>query len=322
VADVLKSAIGDPNRYPYTQYNSLAEGIAKFHHVKPDQILLGCGSTDVLRVAASAFLGNGKQLVQASPTFEALEHYARCVGSDVVSVRLTPSFAHDLSAMLAQMGTSTTLIYICNPNNPTASLTPRKELERFIAALPASALVLIDEAYHHYAGTSGMYGSFVDHPLDSEKVIVSRTFSHVYGLAGLRVGYAVASPNVIQQMRKFTTENNITAIAAEVALVALYDRDGVSAAVQRNANDRQEFFNQAQARALKPIDSHANFVLMNTGHSATGVIEHFHKNDILIGRHYPPMDTYIRVSLGTPEEMLAFWRAWDKLLYAKNIMHH
>jgi histidinol-phosphate aminotransferase len=322
VTDAMQSAIGSSNRYPYMQYEALAESIANLHHVKTDNVLLGCGSTDILRVAASAFLGNGKQLIQALPTFEAMERYAGAVGSQVISVRLTPTFAHDLDSMLARAGASTTLIYICNPNNPTASLTPRKDLERFIGTLPASTFVLIDEAYHHYAGTSGMYASFIDRPLDDEKVIVARTFSKVYGLAGLRLGYAVASPNVIQQMRKFVTENNINAIATQAAVAALADADGVRAFVQRNADDRQEFFNQAMARALKPIDSHANFVMMNTSHPATEVIEHFRNDNILIGRRFPPMDTYIRVSLGRQEEMLAFWRTWDKLPYTKNMMHH
>jgi histidinol-phosphate aminotransferase len=322
VADAVKSAVGSSNRYAYMQYDALAESIANFHHVKPDQILLGCGSTEILRVAVSAFLGNGKQLIEASPTFEAMEHYARAAGSEVISVRLTPTFAHDLDGMLARASASTALIYICNPNNPTASLTPRNDLERFISALPASTFVVIDEAYHHYAGTSGMYASFIDRRLDTEKVIVARTFSKVYGLAGLRFGYAVASPNVIQQMRKFTTENNINVIVTQAAVAALDDTNGVSAFVRRNADNRQEFFNQAQARALKPIDSHANFVMMNTSHPATEVIQHFRQNNILIGRRFSPMDTYIRISLGREEEMLTFWRTWDKLPYAKNIMHH
>jgi len=322
VTNAAQSAIGRSNRYPRMQYSALAESIANLNHVTPQQVLLGCGSTEILRVAASAFLGNGKQLVQALPTFEAMEHYARAAGADVISVRLTPTFAHDLDSMLARTSASTTLIYICNPNNPTASLTPRKDLERFMGALPASTFVVIDEAYHHYAGSSGMYASFIDHPIDDERVIVTRTFSKVYGLAGLRLGYAVASPKVIQEMRKFATEDNINAIVTQAAVVALDDADGVSATVRRNADDRQEFFNQAMARALKPIDSHANFVMMNTLHPAKDVIQHFRKNDVLIGRCFPPMDTYIRISLGRHEEMLAFWSTWDKLPYAKNMMHH
>jgi histidinol-phosphate aminotransferase len=322
VADAIKSSIENANRYPRMEYNSLAEQIASFHNVKPEHVLLGCGSTEILRVAAFAFLGNGKQLVQASPTFEAIEHYARSADSEVISVRLTPAFAHDLDGMLARSTASTTLVYICNPNNPTASLTPRKDLETFIDKLPASTFVVIDEAYHQYAGQSGMYASFIDRPIDDERVIVTRTFSTAYGLAGLRLGYAVASPKLVHQLRKFTTEDNINAVVTQAAAVALDDTDGVDEFVRRNTNDRQEFFNQAMARALKPVDSHANFVMMNTFHPTEEIIRGFLQNNILIGRPFPPMNTYIRVSLGRSEQMRAFWRAWDALPYPKHSMHH
>jgi histidinol-phosphate aminotransferase len=322
VVEVMKSSIGSANRYPRTEYNSLAERIATASRVKPEQVLLGCGSTEILRMAAFAFLGKGRQLIQASPTFEAIEHYARAAGSEAISVRLTSGFAHDLDGMLARATASTTLVYICNPNNPTATLTPRKDVENFITKLPASTFVVIDEAYHHYAGQSGMYASFIDRPLDDERVIVARTFSKVYGLAGLRLGYAVALPKIIEQMRKFAIEDNINAIVTQAAGAALDDTDAINAFIQRNTDDRQEFFNQAMARALKPIDSHANFVMMNTFHPAEEVIEHFRKNNILIGRRFPPMDTYIRISLGRPEEMRAFWRAWDMLPYPKHSMQH
>jgi histidinol-phosphate aminotransferase len=322
VRNAITSAAQNANRYPRMRYNSLTEKIAGIHNVSPDRVLLGCGSTEILRVAACAFLGRGKQLIHASPTFEAIEHYAASVDSEVIAVPLTSGFAHDLDAMLGRVGASTAVVYICNPNNPTASITPRKDLETFISKLPVSTLVILDEAYHHYAGASGMYGSFLDHPFDDQRLIVLRTFSKVYGLAGLRLGYAVASPKVIQQMRRFATQDNVNAIATESAFVALDDADGINDFIQRNTNDRQEFFNQAMARVVKPIDSHANFVMMNTLHAAEDVIQHFRKNNILIGRHFPPMDTYIRVSLGRPEEMLAFWRTWDLLPFAKDFMHH
>jgi histidinol-phosphate aminotransferase len=322
VLDAITSAAQNSNRYPRMRYNSLAEKIAGIHHVSPEHVLLGCGSTEILRVAACAFLGRGKQLIHASPTFEAIEHYAASVDSEIIAVPLTSAFAHDLDAMLGRVGSSTRLVYICNPNNPTASLTPRKDLETFISKLPASTLVVLDEAYHHYAGASGMYASFLDHPSNDQKLIVVRTFSKVYGMAGLRLGYAIASPKVIQEMRRFTTQDNVNAIATETGFVALDDADGINDFIQRNANDRQEFFNQAMARALKPIDSHANFVMMNTFHLAQDVIQHFRQNNILIGRQFPPMDTYIRVSLGRPQEMRSFWQTWDLLPWAKNLMMH
>ena len=321
VLEAIQSSSGAVNRYPLLD-NSLTKRIADQHSVKPERILLGCGSTDILRMAAFAFLGNGKQLIQASPTFEAMESYAHAASSEVISVRLTPTFSHDLDGMQARVSESTTLVYICNPNNPTASLTPRRDLENFIRKLPASTVVVIDEAYHQYAGQSAMYSSFIDHPVDNEQVIVTRTFSTVYGLAGLRLGYAVAAPNTIEKMRRFASQENINTVAIQAALAALDDVDGVNDFIRRNMDDRQELFNQAMARALKPIDSHANFVMMNTFHPAEEVIQYFRKNNVLIGRNFPAMSTYIRISLGRPEDMERFWQAWDMLPYPKHTMQH
>jgi histidinol-phosphate aminotransferase len=322
VVEVINSAIGETKRYPSTQCESLVEQIAWVHHLRPEQVLLGCGSTEIFRVAASAFLGNGKQLLLASPTFDAIKDYAGAVGAQTIPVPLTPRFAHDVNSMVALANASTTLVYICNPNNPTASLTARQDLETFIGKLPRSTFVVIDEAYHHYVRRSAMYASFIDRPIDDDRVVVARTFSTVYGLAGLRVGYAVGSARTIQQMRKFVTRDNINAIATHAAAAALNDNDAVSEFVEQNANDRQEFFNQAMARSLKPIDSHANFVMMNSFRPAEETIEHFRKNNILIGPHFPQMDTFIRVSLGRQEEMRAFWSAWDLLPRSKNMLSH
>ena len=322
VADAIRSATGLVNRYTFMKYDEVTEHIASFHKVKPEQVLFGCGSTELLRVAACASLGKGRQLVQAWPTFESIQDYAKSLGSTVASVPLNQSFAHDLDGMLARTSAPTGLIYICNPNNPTATITPRNDLERFIGKLPVSIDVLIDEAYHHYAGQSEAYASFIDRPLDDDRVIVTRTLSKVYGLAGLRLGYAVAAPKMIERMRPFLTKAGLNAIAAEVVGVALDDTEGLKQAVKRNRDDRQEFHNQAMVRMLKPIDSHTNFLMVNTQHPAEEVIEHFRKHNILIGRHFPPMDTFIRVSLGTQEEMRAFWRTWDMIPWSKNFIHH
>ena len=319
---VMNSALSEVNRYPDADYDELTERIARFHGTKPSQVLLGCGSTEILRVAAMAFLGVGKQLVQPSPTFEAIARYTRSVGSDVLSVPLDGKFAHDLGSMRGRVSPSTTLVYICNPNNPTGSITPRKDLEAFISGLPSNCHVLIDEAYHHYAGESAMYASFIDDPLADERIIVCRTFSKVHGLAGLRLGYCIAAPSSIERMRSYITFGSINGVAVRAAAASLEDRESIRDFVRRNRDERQEFFNQATARVLKPIDSHTNFVMMNTYHPCEGVIEHFRNENILIGRRFPTMNTYIRVSIGTPEEMHAFWKAWDKLPFAKERTHH
>jgi histidinol-phosphate aminotransferase len=314
-AAAMRSALLNANRYPYMEYEPLAESIAKLHGVGREQVLLGCGSTEILRMAAAAFLGPGKQLIQANPTFEAMERYAQATGAEVLSVGLTRQFGHDLDRMLQRAGNTTGLVYVCNPNNPTASITPRGDLEVFIEKLPANVHILIDEAYHHYAGQSAMYASFIDRPPGDERVIVSRTFSKVYGLAGLRLGYAAGSPAVLQRMSAHATERGVNCVVAQAAVAAIEDTKSVLDAVTRNTNDRQEFRNQAMVRMLKPIDSHANFLMVDTHHPAQEVIRHFQEHNVLIGRHFPAMDTHIRVSLGTPGEMLKFWRVWDMLHY-------
>jgi len=311
VASAIRSATNKANRYAFMKYDEVTKQIADYHRLKPEQVLFGCGSTELLRVAACAFLGPNRKLIQAVPTFEAIEHSAKALGAEVVSVRLTPGFAHDLDGMLAHVDNSGGLVYICNPNNPTSSLTPRKAIESFIDKLPATTQVVVDEAYHDFVVPSGEYASFIDSPLNDERVIVTRTFSKVYGLAGLRLGYAVASPKVVEKMRPFLTEDGLNAIAAGVVNVALDDQSGVRAAVDRNSNDRQEFLNRANLRMVKPIDPHANFVMFDAQHPAAAVIEHFRKHNILIGRQFPFMDTHVRISFGTPPEMSAFWHAWD-----------
>lgn len=311
--EAIRAAVGTANRYPFRSGDELTEQIADSHAVKPEQIVLGCGSTEILRIAAQAFLGAGKTLLQASPTCEAIEHYARSTGAEVLSLPLTHERAHDLGAMLQRADASATLVYVCNPNNPTGSITQRKDLEDFIAKLPATSFVLIDEAYHHYAGVAPAYVSFIDHPLDDDRVIVSRTFSKVYGLAGLRLGYCTASLKTAQRIRPFSTRDNVNGIVARAGMAALDDHAEVREFVKRNRDDRQEFYNQANGRMLKPIGSHANFVMMDTHRPAQQIIEHFRQHNVLIGRRFPAMDTHIRVSLGKPSEMLKFWRVWDLL---------
>ena len=272
-------------------------------------------------MAAFAFLGCGKQLIQASPTFEAIENYARAASSDVISVRLTPRFSHDLDGMQARVGPSTTLVYICNPNNPTASPPPRKDVEDFIGKLPASTFV--DRRSLPPLRGSVRNVRLLHRSPDRQRTSHRhRTFSSVYGLAGLRLGYAAAAPNAIQRMREFATEDDINTVVGQAASAALDDLEGVNESIRRNTDDRQEFCNQAMARAVKPIESHANFVMMNTFHPAEDVIEHFRRNNILIGRRFPAMSTYIRISLGRPDEMRRFWAAWDMLPYPKHTMQH
>ena len=304
------AAVNTANRYPDTEAEALRIKIAAFHHVAPEQVVLGCGSREIMRTAVDAFAGRGKKLVLARPTFDLIARFAENAGAEVIAVPLTKDYSYDLDAMLARVDASARLVYICNPNNPTGTLTRRQDIEAFVRSLPPTTHVFIDEAYHHYVTPSSDYASFIDRPVDDDRVIVARSFSQVYGLAGLRIGYAVAAP-ATSHVLSYRLPDEVNIVAAKAAITALGDTEHVAESVKRNADDRQEFFNQANARMVRGIDSHANFVMLNTGRPAVEVIEHFRKNNIVLPTPIPSFDEHIRVSLGTVEDMCEFWRVWD-----------
>ncbi len=313
VLAVLRESAASGNRYPRTEYDTLLDKLAALHQVKREQIVLGCGSGEILCMAAMTFLKPGKKLVEAAPTFPALGKLAQTAGIEVADVPLNKRYEHDLPAMLDRVSSSTGLVYIVNPNNPTGTLTPRKDLEAFIAKLPAGVPVLIDEAYHHFVAPAADYQSFLDRPIGDPRVIVARTFSKIFGLAGMRIGYAVATPETAKRLAAGFPGWSVSVVSARAASAALDDVDYVRLGIQRNAADRQEFLSQANARSLHPIDSQTNFVMMNPQRPPDDVIDHLKKRNILIGPKYPALDKYVRVSLGLPGEMKIFWDAWDQL---------
>ena len=320
LAAMRESAAGG-NRYPRTEYDTLLDQLAALHKVKREQIVLGCGSGEILCMAAMAFLKPGKKLVEAAPTFPALGKLAQTAGIEVADVPLNKRYEHDLPTMLdravssaaASGSVGTGLVYIVNPNNPTGTLTPRKDIEAFIAKLPAGVMVLIDEAYHHFVAPTADYESFLDRPIGDPRVIVARTFSKIFGLAGMRIGYAVATPETAKRLAAGFPGWSVSVVSARAASAALDDVDSVRLGIQRNSVDRQEFMKQANARSLQPIESQTNFVMMNPQRSPDDVIKFLKERNILIGPKYPALDKYVRVSLGQPGEMKIFWDAWDQM---------
>jgi histidinol-phosphate aminotransferase len=313
VLAVLRESAAAGNRYPRTEYDTLLDKLAALHQVKREQIVLGCGSGEILCMAAMTFLKPGKKLVEAAPTFPALGKLAQTAGIEVADVQLNTRYEHDLPAMLDRVSPSTGLVYIVNPNNPTATLTPRKDVEAFIAKLPAGVTVLIDEAYHHFVSPGADYQSFLDRPIGDPRVIVARTFSKIFGLAGMRIGYAVATPEVAKRLAAGFPGWSVSVVSARAASAALDDVDYVRLGIQRNAADRQEFLTQANARSLQPIESQTNFVMMNPQRPPDDVIKFLKERNILIGPKYPALDKYVRISLGLPGEMKIFWDAWDQM---------
>src|SRR5437762_6822973 len=223
--EAITNSFGLACRYPDEHNNLLIDNLAKLNGVNHDQILLGDGSGEILKLCAETFTGpqNGK-LVAADPTFEAILNNATANGAEVVKVRLTSSFQHDLPKMLdsAKAG----LIYICNPNNPTASITPKNELRDLIATSPPQTTILVDEAYFHYAD-SPKYDSVIALVKDHPNLIVSRTFSKIYGMAGLRCGYCVAQKETLDQLHAHQMWDSVNIMALAAASASLDDPDQV-----------------------------------------------------------------------------------------------
>jgi histidinol-phosphate aminotransferase len=314
IATMQEAARTVANRHPEADLEALRNKIAAVHHVTSEHVALGNGASEILRMAADAFVGSRAEpgkLIVARPTFELIGDYARRAGAEVIGVPLTRNHSHDLDAILARTDSATGLVYICNPNNPTGSLTRRQDLDAWLRNLPATTYVLIDEAYHQYVGNSSDYASFIDRPVDDSRVIVARSFSKIYGLAGIRIGYAVAAPETARRLASCGLSDDVNVVAARAAVTALDDDEHVRLSAERNSNDRQEFFNQLNARMLRAIDSLTNFVMFDTERPAVEVIEHFKKNNVLVSGLIPGFEKSIRVSLGTPAEMQEFWRVWD-----------
>lgn len=310
VAAALRSGLEIANRFPESELDALTKRIADVHGVHPEQVILGCGSTEILSMCSRAFLGPQSKLLISTPGFEPMAGYARTAGAYVQMVPLARNYTNDL-ALMAQQSAAASLVYISNPHNPTGTITPRKNIEELIRALPAHTYVIVDEAYHHYVTPSSSYASFIDHPLNDSRVIVTRTFSKIYGLAGMRIGYGIAAAQTVQRIVVYRLPEEVNVSAARAARIALEANDHIQTCAQRNTDNRQEFFNQANARMLRWIDSQTNFVLLNTGRNGREISEHFRKNNILLASGFPSMENYVRVTVGSPDEMKEFWRVWD-----------
>jgi len=302
------------NRYPDEETEKLRAAIAAAHEVQPKNITLGCGSTELLRMSAEACLAPGQNIVMATPTFDSIGRFAKLLAAEVRGVPLTHEYAHDFPAMLARTDAKTGIFYICNPNNPTGTLTPKSDIEASLPKVPAGTFIVMDEAYHDYVAPSGAYASWAPRAAADPRLIVTRTFSKVHALAGLRIGYAISSEETAKRLAARRLPGGINAVAAHVALVSLDDSAQVKKIVTLNSNDRQEFFNQANARMVRCLDSETNFVLMRTfsgGKETAGMLR---SKGVLVRAEYPGFEKHIRVSLGLPEEMRSFWSVWDALM--------
>jgi histidinol-phosphate aminotransferase len=251
-----------------------------------------------------AFLASGKNLVVAEPTFEAVLVYAGVTRAESVKTPLTADFRHDLPRMAAACNAQTGLIYICNPNNPTGTIVTSEELAAFFAQAPQSAAILVDEAYYHFVEDPRCAG--LEWLNKRPNVIVVRTFSKVYGMAGMRLGYAVGSKEMIAKMREHVLWNNSNAAVLAAALACFTDEDLISRQRKLNNDTRRRLYNELETDGRRYIPSQGNFVMIELNGEAQPVIDAFRERKILVGRQFPSMKNWLRISIGKPEEMEAF----------------
>src|SRR6185436_6019151 len=220
----MRDSLSVSNRYPDFADETLVEKLAAMHRVKPENVILGCGSGELLNTAAQAFTGPKNPVVTANPTFEVIARVAERNGSTAYRVPLNAKHEHDIDAMLAKVDASTGLVYVCNPNNPTANITPRAAIEKLLAATPEQTVVMVDEAYHHFVDSPD-YVSFLEKPYSRERLIILRTFSKIYGMAGLRLGYAIAPKPIIDRMQNYAFGSNVNCGAGRAGIAALDAKD-------------------------------------------------------------------------------------------------
>jgi len=293
------------SRYPDAYESMMVEELAKLHGVQPENVVLGCGSGEILRMADMAFLTTGKNVVVAEPTFEAVLQYARVARGEGIKIPLTSDFRHDLPAMAAACNAATALVYICNPNNPTGTIVTRDELATFISRAPKSAILMIDEAYHHFV-EDPKYASAFDWLGKAPNVLVVRTFSKIYGMAGMRLGYAVGTKENISAMRAHATSSNSNASVLEAALASMADPTHVPRYKKMMNDTRRWLYQELKKDGRRYIPSEANFVMIDVSGDVRPVIEAFRRKNILVGRKFPSLPNWLRISVGTQKEMEAF----------------
>jgi histidinol-phosphate aminotransferase len=309
----MTDAFGLACRYPDDSAEGLVEALAKINGVNRDQILLGDGSGEILKLCACAFTGptgnakNGSagrgKLIVADPTFEAILAHAKVSGAETVKIPLTATFSHDLPKMTAAAKEG--LIYICNPNNPTASITPKGELSAFIAKAPRQTMILVDEAYHHYADGPD-YESVIPLIKDHPNLIVARTFSKIYGMAGLRCGYCVGQRQTIERMRPHQSWDSVNIMALTAAIASLNDPDQVENGRRLNSEARGFVVNELYTMGYKGIPSQANFIMFDAKRPVVPLIQALKQRQVQVGRLFPALPNHMRLTIGKKTEMEAF----------------
>lgn len=286
------------NRYPDNDCHDLRHALSAHLGVEPDQVWVGGGSSDLLRVVATAMGGRGTNAVYPWPSFVVYRLATVLADSTPREVPLDSDHAHDLEAMLEAIDTDTSVVYLCNPNNPTGVHLSAASVSGFVDEVPDDVLVVVDEAYHEYV-TAVDYTTAIPLAIERPNVIVTRTFSKVYGLAALRVGYGVGRVETIRELRKAQAPFTVTSVGQVGAVASLGAIDQIGERIRDNAAERARLEAAFGRREVEYVPSQANFVYLRIGGTTDEVAAAFIRHGVILR---PLADGWVRVSVGTPAE--------------------
>lgn len=295
----FQEEVENANRYPFAWSAVLHSGVARHVGVTDSNVVLGAGSTEILRMCAAAWSDRG--VLQAEPTFETFGSYTRAAGHPIHGVPLDGDGRHDLAAMQAALDDAG-VVYICNPSNPASTLLPQADFDAFLDAVPDDKLVIVDEAYHEFVVDSA-YRSQLQRAVDSPNIVVIRTFSKVYGMAGMRVGYAVGPPDLIRELDRYRTEMSVGVVSAACATASLEDPDYPAEQQRLNIEARGILETGLVGLGLPCWESQTNFVMCDLGRPMMPVNKAMAERGVLVGRLFPAVPEGLRISVGTPEQM-------------------
>jgi histidinol-phosphate aminotransferase len=305
------------NRYGYPD-GDIVGAIAAHHGVKPENILLGAGSGEILDVTGTTFLLGNKKVIGCDPTYNSVYQHATAIKADAIKVGLKADYSQDIPKMIElanQRASEIGLFYLCNPNNPTGMVVPKQEVKAVIEGIPKDMPILIDEAYHHFV-ESPHYETSVPYVLEGRPIVIARTFSKIAALAAMRLGYAIAPAPIIQRMRPYSM-GSINALVKWGGVASLKDTASQEDVKRKVIALRTKTSNDLKAYGYDVIPSETNFIMVGIGRQVQPVIEEFRQKEILVGRPFPPMLEHMRVSIGTPEEMDRFMVAFKQIFPAK-----
>jgi histidinol-phosphate aminotransferase len=302
--EAFLSAAGEANRYPGRGGQALVEALATLHKVDASWIYLTPGSGELLRAGTMAFTSPTKALVMASPTFEAPGRAASAIGAPVHAVPVTGDGRLDLDAMAAKAA-GAGMFFLCNPNNPTGGSVPGTAVAEFVAKVKTAApdaRILVDEAYFDYVDDPG-YATAVPLAQADPRVFVTRTFSKIFGMAGLRVGYAIGHPETLAALRRQGSSGTLSSASLAAAAAALADSAHLTAEKARNRTTRTFTRERFEAAGYRVLPSSANFLMIDIRRDASAFQSTCRQQQIFVARAFPPLTTCVRLSIGTQPEM-------------------